>query len=130
MLRSRRFQVPCRSKGRRRTNRCSQKAPFSIRENMLKYAQVITYDTILYPFAKVLSAYVFKVPQINKLHDYYSKQKGVEKLAYSDNLILRRLMQELPDDSLFYKVYHFWMKEVIAPKYGHKISYSAHPKMR
>lgn len=97
---------------------------------MLKYSRVISYDTDKYPFNKVLSTYVFKVPHINKLHIYWSKQNGGRKNSYKDNIKLRKLMQKLPDNSLFYKFYHKWVAEVLAPKYGFKISYSAHPKMR
>jgi hypothetical protein len=39
-------------------------------------------------------------------------------------------MRQLSDDSLFYKLYHAWIARMVAPKYGLKISYSAHPKMR
>ncbi len=97
---------------------------------MLKYAQVVSFATDKYPFDKVLAAYVFKVPELDRLHVYLAKKTGRSQASYEDNLKLRRLMQNLPDDSLFYRVYHKWVKEVIAPKFGYRISYSAHPKMR
>lgn len=39
-------------------------------------------------------------------------------------------MQRIQNDSLFYKIYHAWIAQVIAPHFGGRISYSAHPKMR
>lgn len=97
---------------------------------MLKYSQVIAYDPDKYPFNKLLCAYVFKVPQLNKLHIYWSKKIGSAQISYQDNIKLRKLMQQLPNESVFYQVYHKWVAEVLAPKYGFKVSYSAHPKMR
>ena len=97
---------------------------------MLKYAQVVSFATDKYPFDKVLAAYVFKVPELDRLHVYLAKKTGKSQASYEDNLKLRRLMQNLSDDSLFYRVYHKWVREVVAPKFGYRISYSAHPKMR
>lgn len=90
----------------------------------------LTYDTTRYPFQQLLAAQVFKVPRIDQLHHVWLKQTGQRALHYQDNLLLRKLMQRLPDDSPFYKVYHQWVAEVLAPHYGSKITYSAHPKMR
>lgn len=39
-------------------------------------------------------------------------------------------MQALPDDSPFYILHHKWIAELVAPKFGKRIRYSAHPKMR
>lgn len=97
---------------------------------MLKYSQIISYDTDKYPFNLVLAKSVFKVPKIDKLHLYWSEKNGGRENSYQDNLNLRSLMQRLPDESLFYRVYHKWVEKVLAPKYGFKIRYSAHPKMR
>ena len=47
-----------------------------------------------------------------------------------DNLTLRRLMQDLPDDSPFYRLYRHFMWKVLAPTVGQPLSYSSHPKMR
>jgi hypothetical protein len=97
---------------------------------MLKYAQVISFATDQYPFDKVLAATVFKVPRLDSLHVYWAGQSGKSKASYGDNLELRRLMQNLHDDSPFYKLYHKWIADLIAPRFGKRISYSAHPKMR
>ena len=97
---------------------------------MLKYAQIISYDTDKYPFSKILAAYVFRVKHINKLHLYWSKQNNGRRLGYQDNISLRNIMQKLPDDALFYKIYHQWIFDMLAVHYAHKISYSKHPKMR
>jgi hypothetical protein len=97
---------------------------------MLKYAQVISFATEQYPFDKVLAATVFKVPRLDGLHVNWAAQSGKSKASYEDNLELRRLMQNLHDDSPFYKLYHKWIADNIAPRFGKRISYSAHPKMR
>ncbi|WP_206201900.1 streptomycin biosynthesis enzyme StrG [Terasakiella sp. SH-1] len=68
--------------------------------------------------------------KLNILHLSWLRQTGREALSYNDNMRLRKLMQRLPDDALFYKVYHKWIKDHIAPHYNNQISYSAHPKMR
>ncbi len=91
---------------------------------------VLSYDTDRYPFRKALEAHVFKVPKLDELHRVWKKQTGKEKLSYDDNLLLRKIMQNLPDDALFYKIYHQWIADIIAPHYDNKISYSKHPKMR
>jgi len=96
---------------------------------MLKNAMIIDYDTRRYPFDKVLAA-LFKVPVLNKLHINWQQRMTKVALAYDDNLKLRNIMQQLRDDSLFYKVYHYWIAEVLSPHYGHDVTYSAHPKMR
>jgi hypothetical protein len=91
---------------------------------------IVRYETSRYPFQQVLASKVFKIPRLNQLHHVWKKQTGKESLDYKDNLALRKLMQRLSDESLFYKIYHKWIADVIAPHYGMKISYSAHPKMR
>jgi hypothetical protein len=95
---------------------------------MEKHALVIDYDTARYPFQPVL-ARVFRTPRLDQLHRAWQRQTGRE-LTYADNLRLRRRMQQLPDDSPFYRLYHAWIAQQVAPRYGKKISYSEHPKMR
>jgi len=96
---------------------------------MLKHAMIIEYDTQKYPFDKVLSA-LFKAPVLHKLHVTYQQKTIKPFLTYDDNLKLRNVMQQLKDDSLFYKVYHHWIAGVLSPYYGNDVTYSAHPKMR
>jgi hypothetical protein len=90
---------------------------------------IVEYDTGRYPFARVLAAEVFRGARLDQLHVSWRRRLGHE-LTYADNLSLRRRMQRLPDDATFYKLYHAWIAGVVAPRYGGKISYSAHPKMR
>jgi len=97
---------------------------------MLKYAQVISFATDRYPFEKFLAEGVFKVARLDSLHVYWAEHTGNDKASYADNLELRKLMQDLADDSPFYTLYHKWIAEFIAPRFGKRISYSAHPKMR
>jgi hypothetical protein len=101
---------------------------YNIRQ-MIKNAIIIEYDTQRYPFQKVLEA-LFKVPVLSQLHQYWLEKTAKTSLAYEDNLMLRKKMQELKDDALFYKVYHHWITQVLSPHYGGHVSYSAHPKMR
>jgi hypothetical protein len=96
--------------------------------------RLLTYDTDRFPFAAWLAAEVFKVQRLDDLHvdwQRYKQRKGLpDGLGYGDNLLLRSLMQKLPDHSPFYRLYHAFTRRVIAPEFGHKISYSSHPKMR
>jgi hypothetical protein len=91
---------------------------------------VIDYDADRYRFALILADTVFQVPRIDRLHEHWQRRTGRLALNYQDNLALRKRMQCLPDDALFYLAYHRWMAEVLAPHYAHRIRYSAHPKMR
>jgi len=97
---------------------------------MEEHALVIDYDTRRYPFHRAIAAEVFRIARLDQLHLAWQHRTGRDELTYADNLALRRRMQQLPDDSLFYRLYHAWIARVLAPKYGGKISYSAHPKMR
>ena len=96
---------------------------------MLKHSIIINYDTESYPFEKVLAA-LFKVPELNRLHHYWQMKSAKPAISYDDNLLLRNKMQQLPDDCLFYKIYHRWIAEVLSPHYARELTYSAHPKMR
>lgn len=100
----------------------------------IKTARLLPYDTNKFRFAFILEKTVFKVPKLDLLHEYWSKQKEKKGLSallsYEDNLFLRSLMQKQPDDSPFYKLYHSFIRYVVAPEFGGKISYSNHPKMR
>jgi hypothetical protein len=95
-----------------------------------EHALVLDYDTDRYPFQRVLAAQVFRTRDLHQLHIAWQSSTGRDALAYADNLTLRKLMQRLPDDSTFYKLYHSWIAKEVAPKYGNRVSYSAHPKMR
>jgi hypothetical protein len=97
---------------------------------MEEHALVIDYDTDRFPFHRILAAEVFKVSRLDELHLAWRRRTRRDELTYADNLALRRRMQQLPDDATFYPVYHAWIARVLAPRYGKKITYSAHPKMR
>ncbi|MBE7171681.1 MAG: streptomycin biosynthesis enzyme StrG [Williamsia sp.] len=96
---------------------------------MLKHSIIVDYDTGRYPFQKVLAA-LFRVPVLDKLHTTWKQRTAKAGLTYDDNLLLRKKMQGLKEDALFYTVYHRWITDVLSPHYGGHISYSAHPKMR
>lgn len=97
---------------------------------MEEHAVVLDYDTARYPFQRVLAAQVFRTASLDQLHRAWKSRTRRDELVYADNLTLRKVMQRLPDDCDFYKVYHAWIAKEVAPKYGNRISYSAHPKMR
>ena len=77
---------------------------------------------------------VFGVKRLDLLHEYLRRRRRAlgtdEVLTVHDNLTLRRLMQDLPDDSPFYRLYRHFMWKVLAPTVGQPLSYSSHPKMR
>ncbi|MTI29736.1 streptomycin biosynthesis enzyme StrG [Xanthovirga aplysinae] len=91
---------------------------------------IITYDIKKYPFQEILAKQIFKVTKLHELHIVLKKQTERNELNYNDNLVLRKLMQQISNKSLFYKIYHYWVLNILGPHYGYKISYSAHPKMR
>jgi hypothetical protein len=97
---------------------------------MERHALVIDYDTDRYPFQRILAAQVFRVPSLDHLHLARRQEIRRTELTHADNLALRERMQQLPDDSGFYRVYHAWIAHVLAARYANKISYTAHPKMR
>ena len=97
---------------------------------MLPNSVIINYDTKKFAFREILCSQVFKVDRLEWLHKYWAQQRQKDRLEYKDNLVLRKLMQNLSDDSSFYKLYHYWVNEVIARRYGNKIRYTMHPKMR
>jgi hypothetical protein len=95
---------------------------------------LLPYDTRSFPFAAVLRQDVFGVQRLAELHEYARRRKRAlgrdDTLGMPDNLALRRLMQDLPDDSPFYRLYRHFMLKVLAPAAGRPLSYSNHPKMR
>jgi len=95
---------------------------------------VLTYDTGRFPFAAVLRRDVFRVPYLDRLHQYATASAraagGAGQLRNRDNLQARSLMQQLPDDSALLRVYHAFVISVITPLVGSRISYSNRPKMR
>jgi len=101
---------------------------------MLANAQILRYDSKRYPFVAALERTVFKVRPLEQLHVHWArvkqKRRGTSALDYRDNLALRKLMQDMPDDSLLLQVYHRFVREILPPMFGKHISYSRRPKMR
>lgn len=95
---------------------------------------ILDYSTAEWPFAAILSRDVFKVRQLHRLHEFVLEKKqrmgSKPELTYDDNLKMRKLMQDLTDDSPFYRLYHAFMSKVVSPLAGCPLSYSSHPKMR
>jgi hypothetical protein len=95
---------------------------------------ILHYDTRRFPFAALLIRDVLKVPRPELLHDYIQAKRRAlghaRRLTHRDNLTMRQLLQDLPDDSPFYRLYRHFMLAVLAPLIGRALSYSSHPKMR
>lgn len=96
---------------------------------------ILDYDTRRYPFAALLSRDVFKVQRLELLHHYLRQQHlaaGIRtgRLRPRDNLVLTGMMERLPADSGFFRLYHSFMLQLLAPLVGRGISYTSHPKMR
>lgn len=101
---------------------------------MPKNSVIIRYDQSRFPFIDMLETRIFKVRPLDALHERArqasrKRHPGAE-LGYQDNLAWRALMQNLPDGSPFLQLYHRFVREVIAPRYGKRVSYSNRPKMR
>jgi len=95
---------------------------------------ILRYSTRDFPFAELLIRDVFKVPRLELLHEYVKAKRrslGInDRLAIKDNLVMRQMMQDLPDDAPFYQLYRYFMLKVLTPLVGRSLSYSSHPKMR
>jgi hypothetical protein len=95
---------------------------------------ILPYDTRSFPFAGLLKRDVFGVRRLDLLHEYVQRRRRAlgadEALTLQDNLTLRRLMQDLADDSPFYQLYRHFMYKMLGPAVGRPLSYSSHPKMR
>jgi hypothetical protein len=66
---------------------------------------ILPYDSRSFPFAELLKRDVFGVKRLDLLHEYLRRRRRAlgtdDALTVHDNLTLRRLMQDLPDDSPF-----------------------------
>lgn len=95
---------------------------------------IVRYDTERYPFAAVLQRDLFRVPRLELLHEHYiaaGRKRGLQTtLTQEDNLAVRELIQDLPDDSPFHRLYHHFVQTWLARLVGRPMSYSGHAKMR
>jgi hypothetical protein len=95
---------------------------------------ILNYDTRRFPFASVLCRDVFKAQRLDRLHVYLKRHRKKHgdstRLDYSDNLLLRDMMQGQPQEAEFWKLYHLFMLQVLTPWVGRALSYTSHPKMR
>src|SRR5471032_1291663 len=96
---------------------------------------ILDYDTRRYPFAALLSRDVFKVQRLEMIHHYLRQQHAAAgtrpgRLRHRDNLMLRGMMERQPADAAFYRLYHSFMLQLLAPLVGRGISYTSHPKLR
>lgn len=96
---------------------------------------ILPYDTRRFPFAAVLSRDVYKVRQLDRLHDFLLAQRRAERRpdrgpTHRDNLALRAMMERQHEGADFWKLYHGFMLAVLAPLVGRGISYTSNPKTR
>lgn len=97
---------------------------------LIPNAQILEYDVQAYPFQEVISKKVYRVPKLSYLHEYWRIKSKKDSLSYQDNLLLRKALQNLPQEADFYKVYHPWVANIIGTRVGRRLSYSLHPKFR
>jgi hypothetical protein len=95
----------------------------------MQSAWLLNYDTATYPFARYFCDKVFRVDDLEKLHQSSLCTPG-SPAGYSDNLRLRQWMQRLPLSSDFYVIYTRFVHELVVRYFGGRISYAARPKMR
>ena len=95
---------------------------------------LLHYDIEQFPFAAILSRDVYKVTHLERLHEYlaaYRRKEGKSgKLCAKDNVLTRKVMQNLPVEAPFRKLYHHFMRRVLSSWVGRSLSYSNNPKMR
>ncbi len=94
----------------------------------------LNYDVTCYPFAQVLARDAFWGSPLQKLHEFWRRAKlkngKPAQLSGRDSLYLRDQMRAQSDTSPFYKLYHKFILQELAPHFGGTISYSMHPEMR
>ena len=95
---------------------------------------ILKYRTSSLPFARAMQKEAFYGLPLFNLHRHTlaeKRKKGViEKLSPADMHFWRNRMRNVADDGGFYQMYHSFARRVIAPLFGQRISYSAHPEMR
>lgn len=92
------------------------------------------YDTQRFPFAEIIRRDVFKVPRLERLHEYvlaHRRKRGIETgLKVEDNLLIRKILQDLPEESALLRLYHEFIRHMLAHRIGRSLSYTNRPKMR
>jgi hypothetical protein len=95
----------------------------------MQSAWLLNYDIETYPFARYFRDQVFRVSDLEKLHQSNLCRSG-SPVGYPDNLRLRQWMQRLPLSSDFYAIYTGFVHQLVVRHFGGRISYAARPKMR
>lgn len=95
-------------------------------------ARIVRYDTQAFPFRKCIEKKIFRIDQLDQLHATVlrSRNGGQAGVQMKDNLYYRQLLEKMPDDSAFYRIYHAFARFCLAPLFGGKMSYSGHPSFR
>ncbi|MBD8497324.1 streptomycin biosynthesis enzyme StrG [Paenibacillus arenosi] len=95
---------------------------------------ILRYDTDRFPFAKIISRDVYKVKQLDLLHEFVKSKRKLlgmsDHLTQKDNLSAIALFQKSTKESPFYLFYHHFMQKVLSPLVGSSLSYSSLPNMR
>lgn len=95
---------------------------------------ILNYRTSQLPLARAMQREAFYGLSLSKLHRHTlaaKRNKGViEKLSAADMHFWRDRMRNVASDGGFYQLYHLFAKRAIAPLFGQRISYTAHPEMR
>ena len=100
----------------------------------MSLARVVRFDTARYRFAEIASADVFEGHALSRLHDVCEQLTGQPltggQPTLAQSLSLRQRLARQRDEAVFYRTYHRFINDVVALRYGGKISYSAHPTFR
>ncbi|MFA0547691.1 hypothetical protein [Vibrio splendidus] len=95
---------------------------------------IIKYSTSQLPLAHAMRKEAFYGLSLSRLHSHTlaakKKKGGLEKLSPADMHFWRDRMRNVASEGLFYTLYHLFARRALAPLFGQRISYSAHPEMR
>ncbi|MCY4045181.1 MAG: hypothetical protein OXE99_08875, partial [Cellvibrionales bacterium] len=95
---------------------------------------MLRYDTQAFPFAWAMRQEAFFGLSLSGIHHQCIKaniKKGrATPLTAADMQYFRHRMRNVSEEGVFYRLYHRFVRQVVAPCFGDKISYTQHPEMR
>ncbi|GKW43781.1 hypothetical protein LOZ86_11370 [Pectobacterium parvum] len=99
-----------------------------------KKLMILRYDTREFPFAWAFKKEAFFGLSLSRLHEHciraHEKKGRATRLSTEDMTYLRNRMRAVPENGLFYSLYHRFIKNLISSHFGEKIVYTEHPEMR
>ncbi|PRQ08775.1 streptomycin biosynthesis enzyme StrG [Enhygromyxa salina] len=103
-------------------------------DGAMSSAKLIRYEPAQFPFEKVFCR-MFRMRDVSRLHRAVLAKKrtrlGPEaELGYRDSKAMRDWMASQAADSAFYPIYHAFVRLVLAPFFGGKLSYPQRPRFR